>query len=81
MPRSLPCGLLLVGVLTACSPEPPEKERPPEPQAAQVQDAGRAIGATDTTMPQDPVERARAVQDTLDEADQRQREAVGESGG
>jgi hypothetical protein len=77
MQPSLLCALLACALLAGCSPEPPEKERPPEPQAAQ------APATTDTTAAasQDPIERARAVQDTLDEADQRQREAIDDSGG
>jgi len=71
----LPCALLACALLAGCMPEPPEKERPPEPKAAQAQ------RATDDTTVQDPVERARAVQDAVDEADQREREAIDASGG
>jgi hypothetical protein len=75
MLRALTCCLLACCALAACTPEPPEKERPPEPQATLSQDA------QDTAAPEDPIERARAVQEELDDADQRQREAIEESGG
>ena len=55
MVRLLPCCALLL--VAACSkPHPPEKERPPEPQAA----LAHAIQA--------PIDKARSVQETVDEA-------------
>lgn len=51
-------GLLVLAVLAACTPE---KERPPEPQAARHTELRDAIQA--------PVERARQVEaDTLEAA-------------
>ena len=58
-------GLVLVG---GCTPEPPEKERPPEPQAAQHTQLRDAIHA--------PLDRARQVEVDTQEAAEAQREAI-----
>lgn len=62
-------ALLVLGSLAACEPEPPEKERPPEPQAAaqhtQMRDAIHA-----------PIERAREVETDVEDAAEAQREAI-----
>ena len=79
MRPSLSCALLACVLLAGCMPEPPDKERPPEPKAAQEQVDGEKAAADEATV-EDPVERARAAQDTLDEADQRDREAIDASG-
>ena len=65
-------GLVLACV--ACSkPEPPEKERPVEPQAEAVRDA-------DSTELRDairePIEKAEGVEDAVLEAAEKQREAI-----
>ena len=78
MHSSLPCALLACVLLAGCTPEPPEKERPPEPKAAAVQ--AQAAPEADA-VPADPLEQARAVQGTVDEASQREREAIEDSGG
>ncbi|QSX78816.1 hypothetical protein [Agrilutibacter solisilvae] len=66
-------SLLLCCALAACSkPEPIDKERKPEPQAAHVEAAA---------APQTPIDRAKSVQDELDAADQRQRDAIEDAGG
>ena len=44
----------------------------PEPQAAHVEAAA---------APQTPIDRAKSVQDELDAADQRQRDAIEDAGG
>ncbi len=50
----------------ACSkPEPPEKERPPEPQATELRDAI-----------QQPIDRARAVDAQVQDAAAQQRAAI-----
>ena len=70
MPRlTASCALLLLWLCGACSkPRPPEKEQPPEPQAAQHTELRDAIGR--------PIEKAEAVEaDVLDAAD-RQRAAI-----
>ena len=74
MLRAVGCGLLAAMMLTACSPDPPEKERPPEPQAMRADEA-----PDDVTV--SPIDRARAVEDQVEQADQRQREAIDEAGG
>jgi hypothetical protein len=60
MLRPLLCCALLL--LAACSrPQPPEKERPVEPRAAQSD-------AALTQAIQAPLDKAKGVQDTLDKA-------------
>ena len=69
MLRLLLCCALLT--LTACSkPQPPEKERPVEPQATQLRDAIQA-----------PIDRAKAVDDQVEKAADEQRQAVEAAGG
>jgi len=62
--------MLLAGVLlAACSPRPgepsPIPETPPEPQATELRDAIQA-----------PLDKARAVETTLDDAARAQSEAI-----
>ena len=73
MLRPLLCCALLS--LTACSPpEPPEKEHPPEPQAAQAHTELRdAIQA--------PLDKAKAVEDQLQEDKDAQNAAIEAAGG
>lgn len=62
------CCLAFVLLLAACTPDPPDKEVPPEPQAAQHTELRDAI--------HEPIDRARQVEaDTL-EAAAAQREAI-----
>lgn len=60
-------ALMALVVLAGCTPEPPEKERPPEPQAqhTQLRDAIQA-----------PIDRARQVEVDTQKAAQAQREAI-----
>lgn len=78
MPRTLlPCTLLCctLSILVACSkPRPPEKERPPEPQAAT-----RPAPLRDAI--QRPIDKARAVEDTVQRAAEEQRAALDAAGG
>ena len=66
------CAALLV--LGACSkPAMPDPERPPEPTAAGQNAAARVI--------HEPLDRAKAVEDTAREAAEAQRRAIEEAGG
>lgn len=57
--------------LAACSkPQPPEKERPVDPQATQMRDAIHK-----------PLEQARDAQKTLDDGAQKTRDAIEAAGG
>ena len=63
------CAVLLA--LAACSkPQPPEKERPVEPQAAQLRDAIQA-----------PIEQASHVEADVQQAADAQRAAIEAAGG
>lgn len=70
--RAFCCTALLA--LAACHRPPavPDPEKPPEPQAAQS-NLGKAI--------QQPLDRARAVEDTTRQAAQAQRAAIEAAGG
>lgn len=60
-----PC-LCLLALLAACHPEPPPTERPPEPKAhTELRDAIQA-----------PQDKARAVEQTLQEDADRQRAQI-----
>lgn len=76
------CGSWLLGtcwLLTACSrPEPPDKERPPEPQAA-ARAPARHTGLRDAI--QAPQDKARAVEAAVDDAAKAQRSAIEAAGG
>lgn len=66
------CAALLV--LAACTkPVAPDPEQPPEPQAAGQSAASRAI--------HEPLDRAKAVQDTTLQAAETQRQAIEDAGG
>ncbi|UNK48494.1 hypothetical protein MNR01_12085 [Lysobacter sp. S4-A87] len=55
-----------LALLAGCSrPQPPEKERPPEPQATQLRDAIQA-----------PLDKARAVEADTAKAAEQQRAAI-----
>lgn len=78
MVRPLLCGALLAlaaSMLGACSkPRPPEKERPPEPQASeQHTELGDAIQA--------PLDKAKGVEDEVQKAADEQRAAIEAAGG
>jgi uncharacterized lipoprotein YajG len=66
MSRSLLCALMAFGLLAGCSkPEPPDKDRPPEPQATQMRDAMQA-----------PLEQAKQAQEEARKAAEEQRAAI-----
>jgi hypothetical protein len=59
-------GLLSLPLLVACKrPEPPSPNRPPDPQATALRDAI-----------QQPLDKAKAVQQATDQAAQQQRAAI-----
>ena len=66
------CAALLVFACAACSrPEPVPPDDPPEPQAAtELRDAIQA-----------PIDRAKAVEDTVQEAAEKQRAAIDAAAG
>ena len=69
--RAWACWAATLAVLAAvagCTPEPPEKERPPEPQAAANTHLRDAIQA--------PLDRARQVEVDTQQAAEAQREAI-----
>lgn len=77
--RSVRTGALLGGCLLLCAcsrPEVPDKERPPEPQAAapahhtELRDAIQA-----------PQDKARAVEGAVEDAAKAQRDAIEAAGG
>ena len=65
--RVLP-GLCLLALLAACQRELPDTERPPEPQATPHTELRDAI--------QQPLDKARAVEQTLQQAADQQRKQV-----
>ena len=65
--RLLP-GLCLLALLAACQREMPDTERPPEPQATTNTELRDAI--------QQPLDKARAVEQTLQQAADQQRKQV-----
>ena len=65
--RLLP-GLCLLAHLAACQREMPDTERPPEPQATTHTELRDAI--------QQPLDKARAVEQTLQQAADQQRKQV-----
>jgi hypothetical protein len=66
--RALALGLAALAALAACRPEPPPTEQPPEPQAQAHNDLRDAIRA--------PQDKARATEQTLQDAADRQKAAV-----
>lgn len=69
MSAARPAILAALAVLLSCAacskPEPPEKERPPEPQATELSDAI-----------QQPIDRAKAVDGQVQDAAAQQRAAI-----
>ena len=61
-------GLCLLALLAACQREMPDTERPPEPQATTHTELRDAI--------QQPLDKARAVEQTLQQAADQQRKQV-----
>ena len=61
-------AFVALALLAGCTPEPPDKERPPEPQATQHTQLRDAIQA--------PLDRARQVEVDTQKAAQAQREAI-----
>jgi hypothetical protein len=73
-PRIAASTLLLLGCAACSKPEPPKKEQPPEPQAAQHTELRDSI--------QKPIERAKAVEgEVLDAAKQQQDAIDAQTGG
>lgn len=69
--RRLALPAVVLGGLCACThPKAPEKERPVEPQATQLRDSIQA-----------PIDKAKSVEKTLDDAANKQREAIDAAGG
>ena len=67
---ALACAALC-GVLAACSkPQPPEKERPVDPKATQLRDAI-----------QEPLDKAKAAQGTVDDGAKQTADAIDAAGG
>jgi len=65
------CAALLALGSAACSrPEPVPANDPPEPQAAQLRETIQA-----------PIDRAKAVQDTVEDAARKQEAAIEAAGG
>ena len=66
MLRKAMMGMTVVALLAGCSkPQPPEKERPVEPQATQLRDAINA-----------PLEKAKNVEKQVQDAADAQRAAI-----
>ena len=74
---ALACALL---ACAACSrPEPPPTEQPPEPQATAAAAAAAAATGTHTDLRdaiQRPIDRAKAVEDVVQDAAEQQRAAI-----
>lgn len=67
--RTLVCCAVLLAALAACSkPQPPEKERPVDPQAAQNTEMRDAIKA--------PIDKAKNVEADMQKAADEQRAAI-----
>lgn len=63
--------LIAFAACVACKPpEPPPTDEPPEPQAAQLRDAIQA-----------PIDKAKAVEDQVQDAADRQRAEIDAAGG
>lgn len=62
------CLALSLAGLAACKPEPPPTDEPPEPQAASNTELRDAI--------QKPIDQAKAVEDTVQEAADKNNAAI-----
>ena len=68
------CALVLTLALYACGkPQPPDRERPPEPQAAEHTQLRDAI--------QQPIDRAKQADEAVQKAAEEQRKAIEAAGG
>ncbi|MGO1073451.1 hypothetical protein [Lysobacter sp. CA199] len=67
---ALACAALCCALAACSKPQPPEKERPVEPQATQLRDAI-----------QQPLDKAKSAQDTVDQGAQQTRDAIEAAGG
>ena len=64
-------AIAIVACCAACSPPPkPPTDQPPEPQATQLRDAIQA-----------PIDKAKAVEDQVQDAANAQRKAIEDAGG
>jgi len=67
----LALAVIVAGACSACRPpEPPPTDEPPEPQATQLRDAIQA-----------PIEKAKAVEDQVQDAADEQRAEIEAAGG
>jgi len=64
------CAALAVALAACSKPQPPEKERPVDPQATQMRDAIHK-----------PIEQAKGVEGSVDQGAQNTRDAVEAQGG
>ena len=71
--RCLCLSALLLGT-AACMPEPPSTDKPPEPQAAATPAAEQHTELRDAI--QAPQDKARAVEDQVQQAADAQRDAI-----
>lgn len=67
---ALACAALCCALAACSKPQPPEKERPVDPKATQMRDAI-----------QQPIEKAKAVEGTVDQGAQQTRNAIDAAGG
>ncbi len=67
---AISAGLLLLACAACSKPEPLPTEQPPEPQATQLRDAIQA-----------PIDKAKAVEGTVQDAADKQKAAIEASGG
>ncbi|MFD0320696.1 hypothetical protein [Lysobacter gummosus] len=67
---TLACAALCCALGACSKPQPPEKERPVDPQATQMRDAI-----------QQPIQKAKTVEGAVDEGAQHTRDAIDAAGG
>ncbi|QQP95266.1 hypothetical protein [Lysobacter enzymogenes] len=67
---ALACAVSIAAIAACSKPQPPEKERPVDPQATQMRDAI-----------QKPIQEAKGVEHSVDQGAQQTRDAVEAQGG